>query len=84
MGGYVSLVAAHDIKTHAVFLLAPALYIPDYKQQQYCPATGYVEIIHGWSDEVIPPGHSIRYAKEADCTLHLISGDSRFTPCSFF
>ena len=35
MGGYVSLVAAEDVKTHAVFLLAPALYIPDYKQQQY-------------------------------------------------
>ena len=79
MGGYVSLVAADDVKTHAVFLLAPALYIPDYKQQEqeYFPATEYVEIVHGWSDDVIPPGHSIRFAKEADCTLHLIKGDHR-------
>ena len=77
MGGYVSLVAADDVKTHAVFLLAPALYIPDYKQQQYCPAPKYVEIVHGWSDDVIPPEHSIRFAKEADCELHLISGDHR-------
>ena len=73
----MSLVAADDVKAHSVFLLAPALYIPDYKQQEYCPATEYVEIVHGWSDDVIPPGHSIRFAEEADCTLHLISGDHR-------
>lgn len=75
MGGYVSLVAADDVKTHAVFLLAPALYIPGYKQQKYCPVPEYVEVIHGWSDDVIPPERSIRFAKEANCTLHLISGD---------
>ena len=77
MGGYVSLVAADDVKTHAVFLLAPALYIPGYKQQRYDPATRHVEIIHGWSDDVIPPEHSIRFAKESGCTLHLIDGDHR-------
>lgn len=32
---------------------------------------------HGWSDDVIPPEHSIRFAKEAGCTLHLIDGDHR-------
>jgi hypothetical protein len=31
--------------------------------------------VHGWSDDVFLPEKSIRYAKEADCTLHLISGD---------
>jgi alpha/beta superfamily hydrolase len=77
MGGYVSLVAAENVKAHAVFLLAPALYIPGYKQQEYYPAPAYVEVVHGWSDDVIPPEHSIRFAKEADCTLHLISGDHR-------
>ena len=77
MGGYVSLVAADDVKTHAVFLLAPALYVPGYKQQHYDPATRHVEIIHGWSDDVIPSERSIRFAKEADCTLHLIDGDHR-------
>ena len=77
MGGYVSLVAAENVNAHAVFLLAPALHIPGYKQQKYCPDPAYVEVIHGWSDDVIPPEHSIRFAKEADCTLHLISGDHR-------
>jgi len=32
---------------------------------------------HGWSDDIIPSEHSVRFAKEADCTLHLISGDHR-------
>ena len=77
MGGYVSLVAADDVRTHAAFLLAPALYIPGYKQQRYDPAARHVENIHGWSDDVSPPEHSIRFAKEADCTLHLIDGDHR-------
>jgi len=31
--------------------------------------------VHGWSDDIIPAENSIRYAKDADCTLHLISAD---------
>ena len=31
MGGYVSLVASEQIKLKAIFLLAPALYMDDYK-----------------------------------------------------
>ena len=77
MGGYVSLAASLEVKTHAVFLLAPALYIPDYKKQNFGGVNNRVEIVHGWSDDVIPPEHSIKFAKEADCTLHLISGDHR-------
>jgi hypothetical protein len=75
MGGYVSLVASGEVKAHAVFLLAPALYIPGYEKQEYCTDHRYLEIVHGWSDDIIPPGHSIKFAEEADCTLHLISGD---------
>ena len=32
---------------------------------------------NGWSDNVIAPENSIRFAREADCSLHLISGDHR-------
>ena len=77
MGGYVSLVASDTVETHAVFLLAPALYISNYKRQQYCPTHKYLEIVHGWSDEVIPVENSIKFAKEADGTLHMIQGDHR-------
>lgn len=75
MGGYVSLAAAAEKDATAVFLMAPALYIPGYQRQHYPARTKHIEIVHGWSDDVIPVDNSIRYAREADCSLHLISGD---------
>ena len=75
MGGYVSLVASESVSAEAIFLMAPALYIPGYKKQEYHSRCSHIEIVHGWSDDVIPPEHSIRYAKEASCALHLIGGD---------
>ena len=76
MGGYVSLVAAERVNAQGVFLLAPALYMSGYEKHSYgctCP----VEIVHGWSDEVIPVEHSIKYAKSNKSSLHLIQGDHR-------
>jgi surfactin synthase thioesterase subunit len=77
MGGYVSLVAAQTSKLVGLFLLAPALFIPDYKQQTYPTNLKHLEIIHGWSDDIIPVGNSIKYAQQAQCSLHLIDGDHR-------
>ncbi|PHS32715.1 MAG: alpha/beta hydrolase [Methylophaga sp.] len=76
MGGYVSLVASEQVNAKAVFLLAPALFMPGYKQQTYTNKTN-VEIVHGWSDDIIPPENSIKFAQNSDCSLHLISGDHR-------
>jgi alpha/beta superfamily hydrolase len=75
MGGYVSLVASETVSAKAIFLMAPALYMPGYERREYRSRCSHIEIVHGWSDDVIPPEHSIRYAKEADCALHLIGGD---------
>ncbi len=77
MGGYVSLVAAEQVNPQGIFLLAPALYIQGYKRQTYSVENQHIEIVHGWSDDVIPPEHSIRFAQHANCTLHLIDGDHR-------
>lgn len=77
MGGYVSLVASGTVEAKGIFLLAPALYIDGYKVHEYKANQQNVEIVHGWSDEIIPPENSIRYAKEAKCSLHLIDGDHR-------
>jgi surfactin synthase thioesterase subunit len=76
MGGYVSLVSAKTNNPLALFLLAPALFIPDYQKQTY-PNLQHIEIVHGWSDDVIPVEHSIKYAKQTQCSLHLIDGDHR-------
>lgn len=77
MGGYVSLVASEQAEVQAIFLLAPALYIPGYDNQEYTARNQSIEIVHGWSDDIIPPEHSIRFAREANCSLHLIPGDHR-------
>ena len=76
MGGYVSLVAADEVRTRGLFLMAPALYMKGYQQQTYTDKPR-IEIVHGWDDDVVPPEGSIRFARKADCTLHLVRGDHR-------
>jgi surfactin synthase thioesterase subunit len=75
MGGYVSLVASEFVATKALFLMAPALYIPSFKQQQHNSLSSWIEIVHGWSDDIIPVEHSIKFSQQANSTLHLIAGD---------
>ena len=77
MGGYVSLVASKQHDPLGVFLLAPALYIPDYAQQNYSLDINNMVIVHGWSDDIIPVEHSIKYAQQVKCALHIIDGDHR-------
>lgn len=77
MGGYVSLVAAGQHPVQGVFLLAPALYLPGYAQQHYHAGTANVEIVHGWSDDVIAVDNVLRFARQAQCSLHVIDGDHR-------
>jgi hypothetical protein len=36
-------------------------------------------VIHGWSDEVIPVSHSIKFAQQHQTQLHLMEGDHRLT-----
>ena len=77
MGGYVSLVASEQVEVKGLFLLAPALYLPGYKTQKFSSDYPFIEIVHGWSDDVIPPENSIRFAQQENCSLHLIDGDHR-------
>ncbi|MGM0632674.1 MAG: alpha/beta hydrolase [Pseudomonadota bacterium] len=77
MGAYVSLVAAASLRPQGVFLMAPALYIPGWKQQQYADDLERVSIVHGWDDELIPPDNILRYATSAACDLHLLPADHR-------
>lgn len=86
MGGYVSLVVAQTVveshqatSVHApkgVFVLAPALYLAGYAHQSYS-ASVPVEVVHGWSDDIVPVENTIRFAQQAGCTAHLIVGDHR-------
>ena len=79
MGAYVSLVAAAELRPEAVFLMAPALYIPGWKQQEYATDLKQVSIVHGWHDELIPPDNVLHYASAAACDLHLLPADHRLS-----
>ena len=77
MGGYVSTVYANSMNINGLFLLAPALYMKDYPVQEYNPLASKIEIVHGWSDSVIPFDNSIRFAKQHNYTLHILDDDHR-------
>jgi pimeloyl-ACP methyl ester carboxylesterase len=75
LGGYVTVAAASLLHARGVFLMAPALYLdglPPLRERLLdCPTS----IVHGWHDEVVPPDHSIRCAREYHAALHLLDGD---------
>ena len=77
MGGYVSTVASADLQPDGLFLLAPAFYLPGYGCQDPVPHARSSLIVHGWGDDVVPPNHSIRFARQNGCALHLLAGDHR-------
>lgn len=76
MGGYVSLAAASEVSARGVFLMAPALYMPKYKVQNY-PYDGYVSVVHGWNDDVIPIENSMKYAQQQKAQLLLLNDGHR-------
>ncbi|MCP4187501.1 MAG: alpha/beta hydrolase [Gammaproteobacteria bacterium] len=75
MGGYASVVASESVQTHAMFLLAPALYMPGFGKQEYASRSPHIEIVHGWADDVVPVDNVIRYARKTACCLHILSED---------
>ena len=77
MGGYVSTVASENLKPDALFLLAPAFYLPGYACQDPVPYATSTLIVHGWGDDVVPPGNSIDFARRHRCALNLLDGDHR-------
>lgn len=77
MGGYVALLAAAEVKSKAVFLLVPALYMPGYEGKDYPVQQANVSIVHGWNDEIISYQNSLRYAEQNKSALHLIEDGHR-------
>lgn len=77
MGGYVSLVASGRMKPDGLFLMAPALYMPGYAEQNPVSGARRTCVVFGWRDDVIPVANAIRYAQREHVALHLIDGDHR-------
>lgn len=79
MGGYVATVVAQKCTVDALFLMCPALYLPNYPIQDYHPTTTNIEIIHGWQDTIVPYSHSIRFGKHTNAKVHLIQDNHRLS-----
>jgi len=77
MGGYVATVTSAVLKPKGLFLMAPALYVAGYADQDPVPHADLVAIVHGWRDETIPVENSIRFARKHRAQLHLVDGDHR-------
>lgn len=79
MGGYVSTVVANELEIDGLFLIAPALYMPDYAIQEYSPRTTHITVRHGWNDEIIPFENSIRFSKGNRTKLELVDDNHRMS-----
>ncbi|MCF8208868.1 MAG: alpha/beta hydrolase [Rhodoferax sp.] len=77
MGVYVSTVASAPLHAAGLFLLAPAFGLPGYAVQNPSPGAAHTLIVHGWGDDVVPVDHSIAFARQHRCHLHLLNGDHR-------
>ncbi len=77
LGGHVAATASKDVDCLALFLLAPAFYYPGYEEHTPVPYAKHIEIMHGWSDEVIPVDNSMRWAREHGAVLHIVNGGHR-------
>jgi pimeloyl-ACP methyl ester carboxylesterase len=77
MGGHVSAAAAARLGARALFLLAPAFYMPGFEQYTPQDVTAPTAIVHGWRDAIVPVENSIRWAREHRATLHVLDSDHR-------
>jgi pimeloyl-ACP methyl ester carboxylesterase len=77
MGGYVAAAAAPELQPVGLFLLAPALYMPDYPPLKPTTQSWKTTLVHGWFDDVIPVEHSIRYARACAAQLVVLNDGHR-------
>jgi pimeloyl-ACP methyl ester carboxylesterase len=77
MGGHVSAAAAARLGARALFLLAPAFYMPGLEKHTPQDVAVPTAIVHGWHDDVVPVENSIRWAREHGATLHVLESNHR-------
>lgn len=76
MGGYVSAVAAEKFKPSALFLIAPAFYLPGYERTTFNPPLHTV-VMHGWNDTVVPPENVWRFCQTYRAVLKMFDSEHR-------
>ena len=71
MGGYVSAQACATLRPTALFLMAPALYFPNWDEE---PAgiPALAAVAHGWRDDIVPVEAAWRFAQRNRAALHVL------------
>ena len=82
LGGLVSLAAAEAVPVSGLFLMAPALFMEDRipggtVRDRYQPQCRHITVVHGWRDDICPWESSVRFARDARASLHLLDADHR-------
>lgn len=77
MGAYVATVASESIKPKGLFLLAPAFYLPGYRQTEFTPTAEDIRVFHGWQDDIVPPENAWRFCQKHRVRLNLYDTDHR-------
>lgn len=77
MGGYVSTLVSQTFKPAGLFLMAPAFYLPGYRDQVPVSGAARTCVVLGWHDEVVPVEHGLRFAREQRAELHVLDADHR-------
>lgn len=79
LGGHVAAAVAAEVDARALFLMAPAFYMPGF--EQYTPkAPGCpITIVHGWRDDIVPVANSWRWAQTCRARLLAIDSDHRMS-----
>lgn len=72
MGGSVSLAAAAVIRPAGLFLMAPAIGIPGYPDLPALTCLPPTVIVHGWDDDIVPPGPVIDFARQHRLELAMV------------
>ncbi len=77
LGGWLSAAVSAQQPVLGCFLLAPALGLPDYPQTSLTLQAKHTHIIHGWRDDVVPPGPVIEHAHQQRLSLRMVDDDHR-------
>lgn len=72
MGAYVVTVASASYRPTAMLLLAPAVYLSGYAEQDPTPFAGQTVVVHGWHDQIVPVDNVLRFCREHSIELYLL------------
>jgi len=79
LGAWVSASASAGLAPAALYLLAPAFYMPGLPEPDPAPAARRTVMVHGRADRVVPAAHALRYAGRHPAVLHLVEDGHRLS-----